>query len=216
MEHLNFATEYSVKSVGDTGSFEGYASVAGNIDLGGDIVERGAFKEIIKNKEGKVVTLWMHDTRQPIGVADVSQDDKGLAFSGHLVLEDPKARMVLAHMKAGSVSGMSIGFDILPGGAEVKESGIRLLKALKLWEISVVTFGMNPLAQVTSAKGVAHITNIREYEDFLREAGFSKAQAKLLAKGFKYLPGQREAEPKAGDDDETKSKILRLCETYGR
>lgn len=183
MKYMNVSAEY--KAAGETGAFSGYASIFGNIDLGGDIVERGAFKEMVTNAEGKIVTLWQHDARQPVAVADVKQDDRGLAFDGQLVMEDPTARKALAHMKAGSVRGMSIGFDILPGGAEIMESGIRLLKALKLWEISVVTWGMNPLAGVSSAKErIKQITTIRDFEDFLRdEGGFSNAQAKLLASG---------------------------------
>lgn len=182
MKWLNAPAEF--KAAGDSGTFEGYASIFGNIDQGGDIVERGAFKEIVQNADGFVTALWQHDSRQPIGVAKVRQDDRGLAFEGQLVLEDPTARKALAHMKAGSVRGMSIGFDILPGGAEVMESGVRMLKSLKLWEISVVTWGMNALAGVTSAKSAEMIKDIRAFEDFLRdEAGFSNSQAKRLAAG---------------------------------
>ena len=130
----------------------------------------------------------------------MKQDEKGLAFTGHLVMEDPRARSALAHMKAGSVRGMSIGFDILPGGADITEGGVRILKELKLWEISVVTFGMNPLAQIESAKRAGQITNIREFEDFLRDAGgFSRSQAKILARGYKDLPGRRDADEGAAD-----------------
>lgn len=200
MKHLNVFAEY--KAAGDTGSFNGYASIFGNVDLGGDIVERGAFKEFVTNAEGKVVTLWQHDSRQPIGIAGVKQDDRGLAFDGSLVMEDATARKAHAHMKAGSVRGMSIGFDILPGGAEIMESGIRVLKALKLWEISVVTWGMNPLASITSAKERARqCATIRDFEDFLREeGGFSNAQAKLLASGgFKALQQARDVSGGEGD-----------------
>ena len=114
MKYLNTPAEY--KALGDSGTFSGYASIFGNIDLGGDIVERGAFKEVVTNGDGAVTALWQHDSRTPIGLAKVRQDDRGLAFEGQLVLEDPMARKALAHMKAGSVRGMSIGFDILPGG----------------------------------------------------------------------------------------------------
>ncbi len=192
MHFLNVPAEF--KAAGDAGTFSGYASIFGNVDLGGDIVERGAFKEIAKNAEGKVVVLWQHDTRQPLGVAEVKQDDKGLAFDGHLVMEDPRARAANAHMKAGSVRGMSIGYDVLPGGAKILESGVRSLKELKLWEISVVTFGMNPLAQIESAKAAGLITSEREFEEHLRDAGFARSAAKLLASGgWKALQRQRDA-----------------------
>lgn len=184
MKYLNTPAEY--KAPGDTGTFSGYASIFGNVDLGGDIVERGAFKEFVTNAEGKVVTLWQHDTRQPIGVATVHQDMKGLAFEGALVMEDATARRAHAHMKAGSVRGMSIGFDVLANGSRMSEDGAtRHLTDLKLWEISVVTWGMNPLATVLDAKEkLRQLSTIRDFEDFLRdEGGFSRAQAKLLASG---------------------------------
>jgi hypothetical protein len=69
---------------------------------------------------------------------------------------------------------------------------------------------MNPLAQVTDAKATAQITSIRDYEDFLREAGgFSAAKAKILARAWKDLPGQREAELKAeGAPDAAVGELL--------
>ena len=207
MKYLNVPME--IKAADDQpGHFEGYASIFGNVDLGGDIVERGAFKEIVKNRAGKVVVLWQHDSRQPLGTASVKQDSQGLAFSGDLVLDDPLAARAHAHMKAGSVSGMSIGFDILEGGAKILESGVRRLKALKLWEISVVTFGMNQLAGVESVKTAGEITTIREFEEFLRDAGgFSHAQAKQLASGgFKALQ-------KARDETDSSRAIEQLLKT---
>ena len=197
MRYLNLPGEF--KDVGDTGTFEGYASIAGNVDLGGDVIERGAFKEFVKNKDGKTVVLWQHGVRDPIGVADVKEDDVGLRFSGRLVLEDPTARKAHAHMKAGSVQGMSIGYDVLEGGAEILSSGIRKLTALKLWEISPVTFGMNPLAGIDGVKEMAAgVKNIRDYEEFLREAGFPRAAAKALAAGgWARLDGQREVDSEA-------------------
>lgn len=198
IRHLFAPTEF--KAIGESGSFEGYASIFGNVDLGGDVIERGAFKEFVTNADGKVVTLWQHSMRDPIGVAEVKQDDAGLRFVGQLVLEDPAARKAHAHMKAGSVRGMSIGYDVLAGGAEILKSGIRSLKALKLWEISVVTFGMNPAAGVT---GVKSIETIREFEEHLRDVGFSANQAKSIAlHGFKVLDDARDVRT---PEDVTKS-----------
>jgi hypothetical protein len=107
-------------------------------------------------------------------------------------MEDPFVQRVHTHMKAKTLNGMSIGYDVLPGGAKILESGIRQLNALKLWEISVVTFGMNPKASIDSVK---NITTIREFEDFLREAGgFSKAQAVAIASGgWKTLQDRRDS-----------------------
>jgi len=184
MKHMIVPTEF--KALGDAGTFEGYASMFGNVDLGGDVVERGAFKEFVKNDDGKVVVLWQHGSRDPIGVASVKQDDVGLRFSGELVLEDATARKAYAHMKAKSVRGMSIGYDVLEGGAKILESGIRKLTALKLWEISVVTFGMNVLAGVDTVKSMPQFETIRECEIWLRdELGFTHGAAKEFIARFK-------------------------------
>lgn len=192
MNFLDLPLEF--KALSDSGTWEGYASVFGNVDLGGDVVERGAFKEIATNKAGQVVALWQHSTRDPIGVATVKEDDTGLHVSGQLVLEDPVARKAHAHMKAGSVRGMSIGYDVLAGGAEILSSGVRRLKALKLWEVSLVTFGMNPLAQITSAKSVGEIITIRDFENYLRDAGFSRTDAAAAASGgWKAVQARRDA-----------------------
>jgi uncharacterized protein len=189
MDFINVPCE--TKAFGDSGSFEGYAAIFGNVDLGGDVIDRGAFKDIVKGRNGQTKILYQHNMRDPIGTASVEQDDKGLAFKGQLILEAPSARSAYALMKGGALDGMSIGYDVLPGGADVMKSGVRQLKALKLWEISPVTFGMNPLAGISNVKG---ITTIREFEDFLRDVGgYTNAQAKALASGgFKALQEARD------------------------
>lgn len=175
-----------LKALNDDGSFSGYASVFGNVDLDGDVIERGAFKEIIRNEDGKVVVLWQHNQREPIGVADVSQDAKGLKFEGALVLEDPTARKARAHMLAKSVRGMSIGFDTMLD--EIRE-GVRHILEARLWEISIVTLGANPLAGVDEAKS---IPNVRECEEYLRDVGFSRSKAKAMAAAWDRTINQRE------------------------
>jgi HK97 family phage prohead protease len=200
MKFLNLPIDLEVKAFGDSGSFEGYASIFGNVDLGGDVIERGAFKEIVKGRDGRVKILNQHNNRDPIGTAEVKQDDKGLYFKGQLILEAASARSAYALMKGGALDGMSIGYDVLEGGAKILESGIRQLKRLKLWEISPVTFGMNPLAGIETVKSAGAICTIREFEDFLRDAGFSKAQAVgIAAGGWKAIQNQRDSGEDAAD-----------------
>lgn len=203
MKYLDIPIE--TKAFGDSGSFEGYAAIFGNVDLGGDIISRGAFKEIVKNASGMVVVLNQHRTSDPIGTAEVKQDEKGLEFKGQLILEAPSGRSAYALMKGGALTGMSIGYDVRPGGAKVSEAGIRTLSDLKLWEISPVTFGMNPLAGIHGVKDSGNITTIREFEDFLRDAGgFSKSQAIDIARGgWKTLQDRRDS----GIADDTKELL---------
>lgn len=189
MRHLNLPFE--LKALNDDGTFSGYAAIYGNVDFDGDVIERGALKEVVRNGDGKVVVLWQHRQGDPIGVADVTEDSKGLKFEGALVLEDPTARRARAHMIAKSVRGMSIGFDTLKD--EIRE-GIRYIKELRLWEISLVTFGANPVAGVDQVKMAGQVDDVRECEEYLREAGFSRTKAKAMAVAWGRTMGQREVD----------------------
>ena len=191
MQYLTCPTEF--KAAGDDGAISGYASIFGNVDLGGEIVEAAAFKEIKTNAEGRLPILWQHNTREPVGVASVSQDSKGLWFDGRLVLEDPLAVKARAHVRAGSVRGMSVGYDILEDGYEMLKSGVRLLKRLRLHEISIVTFGMNELARVESIKSRT------DFERAARQWGFSQSKAKKLSYAGWPILSDGDDEPDAAD-----------------
>ncbi len=207
MRTLNVPME--VKTLGDQGEFSGYASIFGNVDEGGDVVERGAFKDVVTTKDGMVRVLYQHNQTQPIGKAKVHEDEKGLAFDGSLVLEVPQARSVYALMKAGITDGMSIGYDVLPGGDKISNSGVRMLQRLKLWEISVVTFGMNQLARIDMVKGLNDLTTIREFETFLRDVGgFSKSEAKQIAtEGYKAVCSRRDDGDEPGALDQLTAQL---------
>jgi HK97 family phage prohead protease len=74
---------------------------------------------------------------------------EGLAISGKLVLESDVARKAYALMKAGAVKGLSIGYQI---AKDAVQGGSRILQELKLHEVSVVTFPMNPQAAILAVK----------------------------------------------------------------
>ncbi|WP_207479559.1 HK97 family phage prohead protease [Arenibaculum pallidiluteum] len=203
MKTLDFALE--TKAVGDEGAFEGYASTFGNVDQGGDIVEPGAFIEgIVKAKdEGRSIPmLWQHDQREPVGVwKDIAEDSKGLYVRGQLLVDaDPLAKRAHALLKAKALGGMSIGYRIPAGGMveDEKRRGVFRLKKLDLREISLVTMPMNIQARVTSVKSIldaGRLPTVREFEEHLRDAGFSKSLAAAIAgKAAPHLRGEPEAE----------------------
>jgi HK97 family phage prohead protease len=201
------------KALATEGEFEGYASIFNNVDLGADVVLPGAFKkkDMALTKDGKVRVLYQHYWDKPIGKAEVEEDDKGLHFKASLILANSVAKDAYILMKEGVLDGMSFGFDVVPGGAEYTEGGIRQLKRLKLWEISPVTFGMNPKAGIDAVKSAGQLTTIREFEDFLRDSGFSKAQATALAsKGWAGLQRRRES------DDADAEQFLKFLSSLNR
>jgi len=133
---------------------EGYASLFGAPDKGGDVVERGAYTRSLHRLEGRggrVKMLWQHDPAQPIGVWDtVREDDRGLWVKGRILRDVARGREAAALIEAGAIDGLSIGYRTLR--AAKNDKGGRLLSELELWEVSLVTFPMLPDARV-GAKG---------------------------------------------------------------
>jgi HK97 family phage prohead protease len=193
---------------GARGEFMGYGSIFGNTDLGGDIVERGAFAATLAKRDASdVAMLWGHDVRQvPIGKwLDMREDDRGLQVRGQLTLDIPQARNVHAALKDGTVKGLSIGYRIPPGGAEMDRGGkVRRIKSVDLFEVSVVTFPMNQRAQVARVKSAAALSvdEIKELEDLLRDAGASGSERKRAVSVFKQWLQRDVGEPDSAPRDE--------------
>lgn len=206
----------NLKAVDETGEFEGYGSVFGVRDLGYDIVMPGAFTKSLaawKEKGKWPPVLWMHDTKEPIGPhLEMREDEKGLFVKGRLLIDaDPVAKRAHAHMKAGSVTGLSIGY-VLKDYEWSKEKEAYLLHEIELWEVSVVTFAMNEAAYVTDVKSVlakGEVPTAKKMERALREVGLSVSQSKaFMAKGYSAM-----APREAGTDDaldSVKSLISRI------
>lgn len=153
------AFECEVKLAGDeadAGQVEGYGSVFNLLDRVGDVVMPGAFKATLadwKRRKALPPMLWQHNTDMPIGVWDeVVEDDRGLRIKGRLVLDVPQAAQARALVKAGAVKGLSIGYRTKEVEVD-RTTGVRRLKKVDLWEISLVTFPALPEAQVTGVKG---------------------------------------------------------------
>ena len=140
--------------VTDGSRVEGYASLFGKRDQGGDVVQKGAYAASLSRltTQGRAVKmLWQHDPTQPIGVWDeVREDAVGLWVKGRILPEVDKGREAVALLAAGAIDGLSIGYRTVR--AERDGKGQRLLSELELWEVSLVTFPMLPEARV-SAKG---------------------------------------------------------------
>lgn len=185
----------TVKSVSDTGEFEGYGSVFGVEDSYGDVVVRGAFSASLERWAAKgrlPALLWQHNMSEPIGVyTEMREDETGLYVKGRLLIDaDPLAKRAHGHMKAGSLSGLSIGY-MLDDYEYDKEKGIWILKAIDLWEVSLVTFPANDEARISDVKSLLERGETpppSKVEKALREVGFSGTQAKaFMAKGYSAI-----------------------------
>jgi HK97 family phage prohead protease len=170
------------------GEIEGYGSIFGNVDQGGDIVVKGAFQDSLARHKANGTApamLWQHQPDQPIGTwHDVSEDSKGLLVRGKINLDVKAGQEARSLLLGKSLKGLSIGFQTKEAEID-RQTGVRRLKKLELWEISLVTFAMNPQARITEAKGLGIE---RDVEKFLRDAGLSRSQAKaFVASGMKGI-----------------------------
>jgi HK97 family phage prohead protease len=203
--------DLEVKDVGDDGKFTGYGSVFGVVDTYQEVVAKGAFKESLREIKAKgrpIPVLWQHRSDTPIGIWEkLAEDEKGLYGEGKLLADAvSQAKEAHALLKAGAVTGLSIGYWVRNSSYDEK-TGIRTLTKLDLVEISLVTFPANDAARVDAVKmKLAHGTlpSLPEFESILREAGFSKTQAAVIAnRGLKHLLDRSESEG-AGDVEAVK------------
>lgn len=191
METKHFAIEeLEVKEDGESRTVEGFASVFNNVDGGKDIVMPGAFTRTLKGIKS-VPMLWQHDRHQPIGVwSEFEQNEKGLRVKG-TIIDTALGLDAYKLAKAGALKGMSIGYSTKKYEIDATK-GVRKLLDVDLGEISLVTFPMNEKATITRVKSQAPVT-IREFEECLREVGFSQKDATTIAlRGFKALSDQGE------------------------
>jgi len=180
---LNIPIE--IKALGSR-EFEGHGSIFGNVDFGGDVVVPGAFKMTLaqhKTAGSLPQMFWMHQPDQVPGVwLDMSEDEKGLYVRGELV-DTPLGNEMRTLLQKKAVRGMSIGYSTIE--SDYTKDGTRLLKAVDLWEVSLVSLAMNPLAKVEAVKSRLsrdgeYVPTEREFERRLRDVGCSKNVARFL------------------------------------
>ncbi|MFG1202877.1 HK97 family phage prohead protease [Xanthobacter aminoxidans] len=145
MDRLFFETKIAAD---DAGTIRGVAWKFGTPDRVGDVIEPGAFAKAAL----PIPMLFGHDMGDPIGTWDTATEKAdGFHVEGKLLVNEvSRAREVFALVKAGAVRGLSIGF--VTKKAMTRPGGGRTIKALELFEVSLVTVPMHPGARVTSAK----------------------------------------------------------------
>jgi HK97 family phage prohead protease len=173
--HLMKAVRFKAEDVAEDGTFTGYGSVFNVEDGGGDIVMPGAFAASLAEHARRGTTvklLWQHRSDEPIGVwLDIREDNHGLVCRGQIISSFDRGRQALELMRRGAIDGLSIGYECkvwewdADGETQGSEygpmmgpygcypsQGIRRLKEIDLWEVSVVTFPMNVDARVDTVK----------------------------------------------------------------
>jgi HK97 family phage prohead protease len=204
--------------------FKGYGAVFGNVDLGGDLIEPGAFEKTLKaaNKSGDFPSMllqhggWGMSTQDmmPVGVwATLAEDAKGLASEGILanIQRGVEAYTLMKMKPRPAISGLSMGYIAKKVTIGTKEGEPRRrLHEVELIEISLVTFPMNGKARVTNVKSASDFSE-REFEQLMQDAGLSRKEARLvMSHGFRHLKAMQDAG--SGELDELAAAIKRNTE----
>lgn len=179
---------FKAEAVKEDGFFSGYCNVFDIPDGYDEVVRRGAFADSLKgwNAQNKMPpVLWNHDRSQPIGVWTLlKEDEHGLYGEGRLLINDVvRAKEIHALLLAGAIDGLSIGYRLNKWIYNEKDKVLELLE-IDLKEISIVTFPANEESRVEvvkSALAKGSLPTLSEFEKALRDLGFSKAQATIVA-----------------------------------
>lgn len=105
----------------------------------------GAFKRSL-DRGDDVFLLVNHDTdelplaRRSSGTLTVSEDNTGLLVEAVLDPKNPRAAELASALERGDVDKMSFAFTVAPDGQTRTKDGLRELRDLNLFEVSVVTW----------------------------------------------------------------------------
>ena len=206
----------------EDGQFIGYASIFGNVDSDGDIVEPGAFKKTLAEWElaSEILScLWAHDMNDPFSnigeVLEVKEDERGLLVKVQLDLDNPKARQIYRLAKGRRLTQMSFAYDVIVG--DKQDDGYHLIE-LKLYEVSLVPIGANQLTDVVAIKSLsgdlfggikAGRTLSAKNEQAIRDAvGYLQAVLQSLD-GSQEGEASAEATPGKAAEDSEKGKVAK-------
>ena len=203
------------------GTFQGYASKFNGIDSYGDTILPGAYADVVSETK-KLPIFLNHDTSEvPLGFYSVvKEDDKGLYVEGQLTLSIEKARDVHEALKAGSLSGLSVGILLAHDDYELKDkddvwSGRTIKHVTGLREISVCTLPADDKARISAVKADKEVKTVRDLEETLRDAGLSKSNALAFISDAKAIflgeKSRRDSETEA--EKELLAKVAKLSQS---
>ena len=181
------ASRFNIREEGGEKRLEGYFSVFGSVyELwpgATETVDAHAFDNALADD---IRALIDHETRLVLGrntagTLDLKVDNRGLWGSVLINERDQDAMNLYARVQRGDVSQCSFGFDILDEETEYRKDGTVhwTIKAVKLYEVSVVTFPAYKETGIDARKADYAAMRKRETEAF--KAGLLARLKKLNA-----------------------------------
>ena len=164
-----------------------------------DILIKGCFAKSIAERgpesstNRKIVFLWQHDMRDPIGkILKIEELDDGAYADIRLSDFDavPNAKRAYVQLKDGDINQFSFGFTYVWDKLEYdEEQDAFIVKEVKLYEISVVTLGANELTEY-----IGEIEN-RTDEEIKKAFKELSTKNKIKFNSIKSIINGIEAEP---------------------
>ena len=178
MEILRKSFDFKATDL-QTDEFSGYGAGIGNLDKVGDIIAPGSFTKTIPDFLENGFIGYMHDWQTPVGKPlDAKEDEHGLFIKAR-ISQTSAGKDALVLLRDGVIKKLSIGFrvkdsEFFDGLDELRDyasannipiqidslegvfGGIRLIKEVELFEVSLVTVPANNAAYITAVKNNLH------------------------------------------------------------
>lgn len=196
------------KDASSEGEFEGYGSVFNSTDLGGDTILKGAYVESIEKSMPTMFINHDHAGIPPGDFTHAEEDSYGLKLHGKIDLNHKDGPTLYSAMLRKAMKGLSIGAPKSSLVFENKNGGGRVISKMLLKEVSVVTWPMEELAQISVVKSdIELIENFKDAEQLLRDVGYSKSAATAFVGRVKYLL-RRDAEKELNENTKDITDLL--------
>jgi uncharacterized protein len=180
-------TMKATATASDLGEFEALVSTSAT-DREGESIQHGAFGASIEKwrKSGKVVPLhWDHgsDPEDIVGYVDpfaMREERRGLVVAGKVDLDTDRGRQVWRLMRANSI-GFSFGF--LMDDARTRSDGVREIRSVDVFEISVTPRPANDGTRVLDLKSIDERPSYEELRRWSEELGVLPRDAAAFDRG---------------------------------
>ncbi len=147
-----------LKSANDLGEASFLAAIFGNVDLGGDIVEPGAFSKVISSTSAARIPFTIDHSqsrRDQLGlIAGLQEVPEGLLVDVKFNLDKEIARDIYSDFRTFPESQQfSFAYATEPAGTFYDPEGVRHIKEVSaLYDVSSVVLGMNTETRLLAVK----------------------------------------------------------------
>ena len=149
-----------IRAIDEEGIIEAHLTRWDVVDSYNSKFTRGAFKKTFSERKDRIKLLWNHDVL--IGkTLEAHEDDYGPFIRAKINLDTVAGKDAYAHLKAGDVTEMSFGFNVLQ---DKMVDNVRVISEIRCMEISPVLFPANEAAKIVSVRAEDFNDTVSEAE----------------------------------------------------